>query len=163
MARLCAPGIGCRHDHGCAPAGLGRRNDDDTGRRYLGDALYAGPGRAVPAVLLLHGFASSKDEVGNMYAREAKALAEKGIASLRIDFAGFGKKRGRPGFDNDRPGNSTMPSWRSMNSRRPTASIRPASACSLQPWRSHCTLLASDDSSHVQIARHLVIGRRSAE
>lgn len=51
----------------------------------------------VPAVLMLHGFASSKDEVGNMYAREAKALAEKGIASLRIDFAGFGKSEGDPG------------------------------------------------------------------
>lgn len=54
----------------------------------------AGP---VPAVLMLHGFASSKDEVGNMYAREAKALAEKGIASLRIDFAGFGKSEGDTG------------------------------------------------------------------
>jgi pimeloyl-ACP methyl ester carboxylesterase len=51
----------------------------------------------VPAVLMLHGFASSKDEVGDMYAREAKALAEKGIASLRIDFAGFGKSAGDPG------------------------------------------------------------------
>ena len=51
----------------------------------------------VPAVLMLHGFASSKDEVGKMYAREAKALAEKGIASLRIDFAGFGESDGDPG------------------------------------------------------------------
>jgi len=82
------------NDHGCAPAGLGRRNDDDTGRRYLGDALYAGPGRArSSSCCCCMAFASSKDEVGNMYAREAKALAEKGIASLRIDFAGFGKAR----------------------------------------------------------------------
>lgn len=51
----------------------------------------------VPAVLMLHGFGSSKDEVGNLYAREAKALAEKGIASLRIDFAGFGKSAGDTG------------------------------------------------------------------
>ena len=51
----------------------------------------------MPAVLMLHGFASSKDEVGNMYAREARALAEKGIASLRIDFAGFGKSEGDSG------------------------------------------------------------------
>jgi pimeloyl-ACP methyl ester carboxylesterase len=51
----------------------------------------------VPAVLLLHGFGSSKDEVGGMYARVAKALAQKGIASLRIDFAGFGKSDGDTG------------------------------------------------------------------
>ena len=44
-----------------------------------------------PAVLMLHGFGSSRDEVGGMYAREAAALAEKGIASIRLDFAGFGK------------------------------------------------------------------------
>lgn len=51
----------------------------------------------VPAVLLLHGFGSSKDEVGGMYAREARALADKGIASLRIDFPGFGKSEGDTG------------------------------------------------------------------
>ena len=51
----------------------------------------------VPAVLLLHGFGSSKDEVGNMYSREAAALAEKGIASLRISFRGFGKSDGDTG------------------------------------------------------------------
>ena len=58
------------------------------------------PARAepVPAVLLLHGFGSSKDEVGGLYARTAAALAEKGIASLRIDFAGFGKSAGDAGF-----------------------------------------------------------------
>lgn len=48
----------------------------------------------VPAVLMLHGFGSNKDEVGGMYAREAAALAEKGIASLRIDFSGFGASEG---------------------------------------------------------------------
>ena len=51
----------------------------------------------VPAVLLLHGFGSTKDEVGGMYARVATALAQKGIASLRIDFAGFGKSDGDTG------------------------------------------------------------------
>jgi dienelactone hydrolase len=43
-----------------------------------------------PAVLLLHGFASQKNEVGDMYRRLARALAERGYASLRIDFAGSG-------------------------------------------------------------------------
>lgn len=50
-----------------------------------------------PAVLMLHGFGSSRDEVGNMYADEAAALAERGIASLRIDFRGFGKSDGDTG------------------------------------------------------------------
>jgi uncharacterized protein len=45
---------------------------------------------AVPAVLMLHGYASSADEVGSMYARLAEALAAQGIGSLRIDFAGMG-------------------------------------------------------------------------
>lgn len=48
----------------------------------------------VPAVLMLHGFASSRDEVGGMYARLAAALAERGIASLRIDFRGWGESGG---------------------------------------------------------------------
>lgn len=51
----------------------------------------------VPAVVMLHGFASSKEEVGGMYAREAAALAERGIASLRINFRGFGKSDGDTG------------------------------------------------------------------
>jgi dienelactone hydrolase len=45
---------------------------------------------AVPAVLMLHGYASSADEVGDMYGRLADALAAQGVASLRIDFAGMG-------------------------------------------------------------------------
>ena len=50
-----------------------------------------------PVVLMLHGFGSSRDEVGGLYAREAAALADKGIASMRIDFAGFGKSDGDTG------------------------------------------------------------------
>jgi dienelactone hydrolase len=43
-----------------------------------------------PTVLLLHGTASQKDEVGDMYRRLATKLGERGYASLRIDFAGSG-------------------------------------------------------------------------
>ncbi len=48
----------------------------------------------VPAVLMLHGFASYRDEVGEMYKRLAAALAERGIGSLRIDFRGWGESAG---------------------------------------------------------------------
>jgi pimeloyl-ACP methyl ester carboxylesterase len=51
----------------------------------------AGDGRAV---LMLHGFASHRDEVGGMYARMAARLATLGIASLRIDFRGWGASAG---------------------------------------------------------------------
>jgi dienelactone hydrolase len=50
----------------------------------------AAPGQPVPAVLLLHGDLSSRDENGLMFARLAATLAARGIASLRIDFAGTG-------------------------------------------------------------------------
>ena len=53
----------------------------------------------VPAVLLLHGFGSHKDEVGDLYRREAADLAARGIASLRIDFPCAGAST-RPCTDN---------------------------------------------------------------
>lgn len=48
-------------------------------------------GVAAPGLLMLHGTASQKNEVGNLYARLAEGLAKRGIASLRIDFAGSGE------------------------------------------------------------------------
>ena len=48
----------------------------------------------VPAVLMLHGFASQRDEVGDMYKRLAAELGTRGIASLRIDFRGWGESAG---------------------------------------------------------------------
>ena len=44
-----------------------------------------------PAVLMLHGFGSTKDEVGDMYKNLSAKLAEKGIASFRLDFRGWGE------------------------------------------------------------------------
>jgi uncharacterized protein len=52
-----------------------------------------------PSVLLLHGFGSSADEVGSLFARLAKDLAGRGIASLRIDFPGCGASQ-RPHREN---------------------------------------------------------------
>ena len=48
-----------------------------------------------PLVLMLHGFGSNKDEVGNLFKNIAFNLAEKEISSLRIDFSGFGESEKR--------------------------------------------------------------------
>ena len=53
-------------------------------------ALPVDPEGPVPAVLMLHGYGSSADEVGDMYGRLADTLAAEGVGSLRIDFAGMG-------------------------------------------------------------------------
>ncbi|MDP0927981.1 alpha/beta hydrolase [Paracoccus onubensis] len=50
-----------------------------------------------PAVLLLHGLGADRHEIGNIYVDSAEILAEKGIASLRFDFRGFGKSSGDTG------------------------------------------------------------------
>lgn len=42
-----------------------------------------------PSVILLHGFASHKDEVGNFFKLLSKVLAQNHIASLRFTFQGF--------------------------------------------------------------------------
>jgi len=69
-----------------------RRLDLDNGE-YRIPALYQAAECAAarcPAVLLLHGTGSHKNEVGDLYLRLAGLLADAGIASLRIDFAGTG-------------------------------------------------------------------------
>jgi dienelactone hydrolase len=44
----------------------------------------------LPVIVMLHGTASQKNEVGGLYQRLAVYLAGRGYASLRIDFAGTG-------------------------------------------------------------------------
>ncbi|WP_254433589.1 alpha/beta hydrolase family protein [Paracoccus yeei] len=46
---------------------------------------------------MLHGLGSSQNEVGNLFVDAADALAERGIASIRFDFRGFGKSDGDTG------------------------------------------------------------------
>lgn len=41
-------------------------------------------------ILMLHGFASSRNEVGDLYKKLAFKLAERGYNTLRIDFRGYG-------------------------------------------------------------------------
>jgi dienelactone hydrolase len=54
----------------------------------------------VPAVVMLHGFGSTKDEAGDGYKLFAPELAQKGIASIRIDFMGLGDSTvDHAGFD----------------------------------------------------------------
>ena len=52
--------------------------------------LPAGTDGPVPAAVMLHGTGSNRHEVGNGYDIAAKRMAEAGLASLRIDFMGFG-------------------------------------------------------------------------
>ncbi|WP_333835189.1 alpha/beta hydrolase family protein [Rubrimonas sp.] len=62
----------------------------------------AAPANAAPVALalLLHGFTGARDEIPvegreGMFARAARAFAERGVASLRIDFRGSGESAGR--------------------------------------------------------------------
>lgn len=47
-----------------------------------------------PCVVLLHGFGGHRNEVGGLFAALAAQLADRGIASLRIDFPGCGESDG---------------------------------------------------------------------
>jgi len=47
-----------------------------------------------PTAILLHGFASDRNEVGNLFAETAASLAQSGIASIRLDFRGWGESAG---------------------------------------------------------------------
>ena len=63
----------------------------DNGEYEIPAIMTSPEGKAVvPGVILLHGSASHKNEVGDLYLRLAEQLANNGIASVRIDFAGTG-------------------------------------------------------------------------
>jgi dienelactone hydrolase len=62
--------------------------------RIVGTLARPRDARNFPAVLLLHGFASHRDEVGDLFKRLASMLASHGIVSLRIDFPGSGDSPG---------------------------------------------------------------------
>ncbi len=53
--------------------------------------IFNNAGNDAPAVLLLHGFASNKDEVAGLYVRLSEELFKAGISTLRIDFRGWGE------------------------------------------------------------------------
>ncbi|MFN7096937.1 MAG: alpha/beta hydrolase [Gammaproteobacteria bacterium] len=44
-----------------------------------------------PLAIMLHGFASNKHEAGNTYDKLSESLLKNGIASLQIDFGGWGE------------------------------------------------------------------------
>ncbi len=46
-----------------------------------------------PAIILCHGTASQKDEIGDMYVLLANELVKAGIASIRFDYAGCGESK----------------------------------------------------------------------
>ncbi len=60
----------------------------------IGTTCQPSTSKKSPTVLLLHGFASKKDEVGDFAKRLAQQLCAKGIGSLRIGFRGWGESAG---------------------------------------------------------------------
>lgn len=61
------------------------------GRTVVGTlCLPADTSVPVPAVVMLHGTGSTRDEAGDGYKKTAPAMAAAGIATLRIDFMGSG-------------------------------------------------------------------------
>ena len=47
----------------------------------------------MPAVILCHGTGAQKNEVGNLFVILAEKLLQRGIASIRIDYAGCGDSK----------------------------------------------------------------------
>ncbi|TYK65488.1 alpha/beta hydrolase family protein [Colwellia echini] len=66
-----------------------------TGKNYPIPAILTLPKltqeKKYPIVIMLHGTASQKNEVGGLFTRMAEKLAKQNIASIRFDFAGSGE------------------------------------------------------------------------
>jgi pimeloyl-ACP methyl ester carboxylesterase len=75
-------------------AALGAETVVDLPGGIKGTLALPDSGATGAAVVMLHGFGSSRNEVGGLFAMQAADLSEKGIASLRIDFRGYGESSG---------------------------------------------------------------------
>ena len=75
-------------------------NFENEGLNIIGTLAMPTTDQAVPLVLLFHGFKGERDELPivnteeAMYSRTARIFAERGIATLRIEFRGSGESEG---------------------------------------------------------------------
>ncbi|MBI5667603.1 MAG: alpha/beta fold hydrolase [Chloroflexi bacterium] len=75
-------------------------NFENEGLNIIGTLAMPQANEAVPLVLLFHGFKGERDELPivnteeGMFSRTARIFAERGIASLRIEFRGSGESEG---------------------------------------------------------------------
>jgi cephalosporin-C deacetylase-like acetyl esterase len=73
---------------------------ENQGQKIIGTLAMPASDAPVPLVLLFHGFKGERDELPvmntdeGMYGRTARIFAERGVASLRIDFRGSGESDG---------------------------------------------------------------------
>jgi dienelactone hydrolase len=68
------------------------------GKKYAIPAIFTYPDEkgVFPVVILCHGTAANKNEVGDMYVTLATNLLNEGIASIRMDYAGCGESKAKP-------------------------------------------------------------------
>ena len=113
----------------------------------------------VPGVLMLHGFGSQKDEVGNMYQRLAAALGDQGIASLRIDFRGWGDSAGK--MEESRyKARLTMRQRPTSISKLSPLLIQPESGLSDLVWAVVLRWFRRHSTGMVCLDGYLVVGRK---
>ena len=67
---------------------------ENRGEKILGVLHYPPKARALPAVLICHGFTGTKVEGHRLFVKLAQKLADRGIVALRFDFRGSGDSEG---------------------------------------------------------------------